>query len=379
MPGRIGRYRFAAGVGCLALGLAGCALSGPSTAAGTAGSVSGVVLTAQIKAAALTIIVPGRSAAPMVSAIVGGTARPAESLLVMAAAGTGRVLITSLSLSPATVIVPGRPAAPSPGASPYQWALYRQKVRRWRAELAAGRAKVAKATTARVDRWVRDLRIGELVAGAPAAQGKAASLGAECDEAADVAPGFTRQAQVGGRRAVVLFVTSLAGTVPAGELSGDDVLVVTNYLPTVEDASAAQIELLRAGAARAVVVGPETPPAQISQQIEAGQTLMGRSEIFPGTVLFTRDSAALPPGARRSLQPLLALLRRPGSTAVVNGYASVPGSARRSDLLASERAAAVAEFLESAGIPASAITAVGHGTAGSLDRYRRVVVVVTGP
>jgi hypothetical protein len=49
----------------------------------------------------------------------------------------------------------------------------------------------------------------------------------------------------------------LAGSLPPGELTGDDVIVSIPYLPTASVAGAAQAELLGAGAAEAVVVGPE--------------------------------------------------------------------------------------------------------------------------
>ena len=69
----------------------------------------------------------------------------------------------------------------------------------------------------------------------------------------------------GPRRVVVLFCDSLGGGLPAGELTGDDVIVVTSYLPTAADASAAQAALLEAGAAQAAVVGPSVTPGQLAR------------------------------------------------------------------------------------------------------------------
>ena len=61
-------------------------------------------------------------------------------------------------------------------------------------------------------------------------------------------------------RVIVLFCDDLSGGLPAGELTGDDVIVVTSYLPTAAAASAAQADLLGAGAAQAAVVGRRSPP-----------------------------------------------------------------------------------------------------------------------
>ena len=68
----------------------------------------------------------------------------------------------------------------------------------------------------------------------------------------------------------MLFCDSLGGRLPAGELTGDDVIVVTNYLPTAAEASAAQAALLEAGAAQAAVVGPAVTAGQLAALVSAG-------------------------------------------------------------------------------------------------------------
>ena len=68
----------------------------------------------------------------------------------------------------------------------------------------------------------------------------------------------------------MLFCDSLGGGLPAGELTGDDVIAVTNYLPTAADASAAQAALLEAGAAQAAVVGPAVTSGQLDALVSAG-------------------------------------------------------------------------------------------------------------
>ena len=62
----------------------------------------------------------------------------------------------------------------------------------------------------------------------------------------------------------MLFCDDLSGALPAGELTGDDVIVVASYLPTEAAASTAQADLLGAGAAQAAVVGSEVTAAQLA-------------------------------------------------------------------------------------------------------------------
>jgi outer membrane protein OmpA-like peptidoglycan-associated protein len=84
------------------------------------------------------------------------------------------------------------------------------------------------------------------------------------------------------------------------------------------------------------------------------------------------------------LTPLLALLRRPGVSAVINGYASTPGSARRNYRLSLARAVAVARFFEARGIPAASLLPVGQGASslagpGPSGANRRVVITIEEP
>ena len=90
---------------------------------------------------------------------------------------------------------------------------------------------------------------------------------------------------------------------------------------------------------------------------------------------------ALSPAAVGSLRQLLPKLRKPGVTAVNNGYASTPGTAKANYFLSFERATAVAHWLEANGIPESALVIVGHGASdvigpGASAANRRVLVVI---
>jgi OOP family OmpA-OmpF porin len=108
------------------------------------------------------------------------------------------------------------------------------------------------------------------------------------------------------------------------------------------------------------------------------------TETLSGAALFANDSAQLTPGAARVLTPLMAPLREAGAAAVINGYASTPGSSEVNYHLSYARAAAVAAFLEARGIPASSLEVIGHGAtdlvaAGPSAANRRVVVVIEEP
>ena len=109
----------------------------------------------------------------------------------------------------------------------------------------------------------------------------------------------------GPRRVIVLFCDNLSGRLPAGELTGDDVIVVTSHLPTAA-ASAAQAELLGAGAAQAAVVGPEVTSAQLDELVSADLSQGARSDSVSAPVLFGNDSYALEPTAISVLEEIAA-------------------------------------------------------------------------
>ena len=90
---------------------------------------------------------------------------------------------------------------------------------------------------------------------------------------------------------IVLFCDSLGGGLPAGELTGDDVIAVTNYLPTAADASAAQAAVVGS----AVTSGQMDAPASVGMAGGAGRGSVS------GAVLFGNDSYALSPAAVGSL------------------------------------------------------------------------------
>lgn len=368
----------AAGLACL---LAGCAL-------GPAGHRDGppVRLTEHVAPSAFVAVVPAAASPAMgqaLSRIVAATVRPGEDVEILRAAARPSVLVAAQSPSPATVVIPGRPAALHGGVTDYQRATYASRLERWHGEVAAAKRGAAARTGAATLAWARGLGIERKVSGVTSAGKDPGDLVGECADAASALAGLEQMAggSFGARRVVMVYATSLGGIPPAGELTGDDVIVVTSFLPSAAAATAAQASLLRAGAAWASVLGPEATPAQLTRLVSAGLSQMAPPEIVSGSVLFANGSSALPPGAVGLLSPLIARLRSPGAIAVISGFASTPGSAVMNYRLSDARAIAVARFFEARGIPDSYLVIVGHGASdliapGLSAANRRVTVVI---
>jgi outer membrane protein OmpA-like peptidoglycan-associated protein len=366
---------------CLtAIAIAGCGTDGLFGPAGSQQARSPIGLTEHVPPSLLVSVAGGTKASTPLAALIVATARPDEDVDVLQTGDPPRTLAVAESPAPATVVVPGRPAPPGRPATSFQQAVYQKALKKWRGELRDGQLKVSALTHAAVSRWALGLRLPADVGGSDD------SLADECALAASALAGLDEEGgnRFDSRRVIVLYAGSLVGTIPPGELSGANVIVITPFLPSAAAATAAQAQLLGAGAARAAVLGPEATRAQLDGMVSAGLTQRVISETLSGSVLFPNDSAMLLPGASAQLIPLLAQLRRPGATGVVNGFASTPGSASRNYALSEARAAAVASFFESHGVSPFSMLVVGHGAAdlvapGPSAANRRVVVVIEEP
>ncbi len=366
---------------CLMLCAAGCTLSPRQQDSGPP-----LTLTEHVAPSALLAVIPGPTAGQALAGLASATARPEEDMDILQAGATAKVLLAADSPPPARVIIPGKPAAPSSGATSYQQASYHERLKQWHSEDVAGQQAVGARTNAAISRWASALGIPRRVSGTFTVAGDPASLADECATAASALAGLEEAAgdSFGSHRVILLYAPNLGGIPAAGELIGDDVIVVTPFLPSAAAASTAQADLIDAGATRASVLGPESTAAQLAQLVTAGLSQNVITETLSGTALFANDSAALLPGAVRVLTPLLLQLHRAGATAVVNGYASTPGNSTANYRLSYARAAAVASFLEARGIPASSFIIVGHGAndlvaAGPSGANRRVIVVIEEP
>jgi outer membrane protein OmpA-like peptidoglycan-associated protein len=380
---RIARYSYlAAGATAVIVVTAGCRAVLGAPVGGLA-TTAPLPLTVRIAPSMLVTVTGPGPASQRIRQVITETARPREDLEVLQATERGRALIAATSPAPARMVVPGKPAPPAAGASSFQQGQYQRALTRWRGQVAAAKRAVAARTRAAVAHWVGLLGLRSVLARPDATP--SGSLTGECSLATNAVSGLVNQA--GSRfagRVVLLAATSLTGRLAPGELDGDDVIVVTSYLPTAAAASVAQLNLLAAGASFAAILGPEATAAQLDHLVS--ESLSGRavSDVVSGRALFANDSAALRPAAARVLAPVLAQLRRPGATAVVNGFASTPGRPRHNQVLSQDRASAVAGYLEARGIPRSSLVVVGHGatnlvTRGSSAENRRVVVVVAEP
>ena len=249
----------------------------------------------------------------------------------------------------------GPPLAPGGGQTDYQTAQYAKRLKAWQAKHAAEvRAEAAQTRDEGLglaDRaWdpAEDQQLGRSarrpgLAWPPRARVAASALAGLEEEAGNI---------FGRHRVIVLFCDDLSGGLPAGELTGVDVIVVTSYLPTAAAASAAQADLLGAGAAQAAVVGPEVTAAQLAGLVSADLS-RGRGERFGLGAGAVRQRQLRARAGWRSgeLKGLLPRLRKPGATAVINGFASTPGTAEANYILSYQRATAVARFLETNGHP----------------------------
>lgn len=380
---RAGHIGGAAGaVGALAL-LAGCGLTSVDAQAGGQATGPAVTITQAAIPSALLAVTAGPASCPALCSLMTGTARPREDVRILQAGTPAKTIVASDSPAPAQVVISGPPIAPGSGQTAYQTALYAKKLQAWRAERAADVQTNAAETRERVSVWLRRLELPQRISRLADRAGDQGSLASESAVAASAMADLEEEAGniFGNRRVVVLFASDLGGVLPAGELTGDDVIVATSYLPPAAAASAAQAELLGAGAAQAAVIGPEVTAAQFSALVSADLSQDAMSDSISTPVLFGNGSAALDATAVSQLTQLLARLRVPGtSVVVINGYASVPGTAYANYILSYQRAANVAGFFESHGTPASWLIIVGHGAtgafgSGSPDANRRVLVV----
>ena len=379
---RVGRTGSVVGAAIL---LGGCGLSSMGGPPGGPATGPAVTITQHVAPSALLTVMNGPASGPRLSALVAATGRPRENVRILQAGVSAKMIVASDSPPPATIVLPVPPVAPSGGQTDFQSAQYARKLKAWRATRAADVRADAVETREKVTAWVSGLEILQKIsklADPPADEG---TLAAESTIAASALAGLEEAGNTfGSRRVVVLFCDDLRGALPAGELTGADVIIVTSYLPTAAAASAAQADLLGAGAAQAAVIGPEVTEAQLSALVSADLSQGAGGDSVSAPVLFGNDSYALGPVAIGSLERLLPRRREPGMTVVINGYASTPGTAEANYILSYQRATAVAGFFESHGIPESSLIIVGHGAtdvfgSGSPGANQRVLVVIEEP
>ncbi len=373
----------AAGVACLATLAAGCGISSLTNVPGKAASGPALHLTEHVSSSVLVAVATGTGSDQSLSVLLPATALPREDVAVVRPGVPPLTVVASTSPPPVTVVSPGRPDSPGSSATPYLRAGYSKRLRHWQAEFAADKKAVVIRTRQVVSAWEHGLALPRRL-GQPDG-GSTASLVQECSVASSVLTGLAQDGRdFGPRRVLLLYTSSLTGTLPPGELTGDEVIVVSAELPTAAATSAAQANLLAAGAAQAAVLGPETTAAQLAALVTTDLGRAPSHDVVSAPVLFANNSSALEPAAVHTLAQLVPALLRPGATAVISGFASTPGTAHANYLLSYARAASAARYLESRNVPASALIIVGHGATdltgpGASGANRRVLVVVQQP
>jgi outer membrane protein OmpA-like peptidoglycan-associated protein len=360
--------------------LAGCNFASSSNGPATGRPVT---VSPVVPDTALLTVLTERTSESALSGLVNSTARPNEEVRILQAAIPARTIVASDSPAPSAVVIPGEPLPPGSGQTDYQMAEYTKRKQAWQAKRAADLAAGAAKTRADTAAWLTGLNLPQKLSTLPDPPADQGSLAAESAVAASALAGLEQDAgnALAHHRVIVLFCDDLSGALPTGELTGDDVIVVVSYLPTAAATSAAQADLLGAGAAQAAVLGSAVTARQLAGLVSADLSQDGSRDWVSAALLFGNDSYTLSPAAVASLRQLLPELRKPDVTAVINGYASTPGTAEGNYLLSFERATAAARWLEANGVPASALIIVGHGASdgvgsGASAANRRVLVVI---
>jgi outer membrane protein OmpA-like peptidoglycan-associated protein len=375
--------RFVVACGAVTV-LAGCSLSSVAGPPGRNSTGPKIKITQDVAASALLMVTNGPTAGSALASLVTATARPDEAVRIVQTGTPATTIVAADSPGPVTIVIPGPPVAPAGGQTAFESAQYTRKLKAWHAKRAAAMQAEAAQTREHVSAWLRGLQLGRKIgqlADPPADEG---SLAAESAVAASAQAGLAEAAgdAFGSRRVIVLFCGSLDGGLPAGELAGDDVIVVTKYVATAAGTSAAQAALLGAGAAQAAVVGPVETAGQLAGLASAGLSQGTRArDSVSAPVLFGNGSYTLGHAAVTALTGLLPRLRERGVMAMISGFASTPGTAEGNYVLSFERATRVAQFFEAHGIAESSLIIVGHGTtdlvgSGAAGANRRVLVVV---
>lgn len=106
--------------------------------------------------------------------------------------------------------------------------------------------------------------------------------------------------------------------------------------------------------------------------------------VIPEAITFNVGKYDIKPNSYSTLNKVAATLAQYNqTTVVVNGYASVEGSAQFNQTLSNNRASAVANYLANQGVSASRIKAFGHGATSQFgnayEPNRRVEITINAP
>lgn len=314
-----------------------------------------------------------------------GTARAGEHLVILNGE-TGAVLASSVAPGPASTAVAGPPPALLPGATSFQKARHAQAMALYEAALRAARAGLRRDQQALLARWaaMAAAQAGSRLHSAVGNHGSVTE--ALSAAAADTASLAQAGVAPGPREAVAI----LAAGGPSANISPDlpllpsgATVVVSSFTGNYAAQAAWQAALLRAGAARAVILTPATS-GQLATVVRQG--LDGAIMDTLSSVLFGLGQVTLRTAARPQLNRLLWLLRSryPGSAATIDGYTDSLPAPGGNLALSMRRADTVRSWLVAHGILAGRLQAAGYGAADPVAQNtphgqplnRRVVVVI---
>jgi outer membrane protein OmpA-like peptidoglycan-associated protein len=203
-------------------------------------------------------------------------------------------------------------------------------------------------------------------------------------------------------RAEVMSRNALAGK----QLEASDIELASlqqEYLANVNarvaaEAAAAAAALNKLGksqaeldAERAAREAAERKARQALERIRGKLTEDERGTVItlPGALLFPTSKAALTPGGKRNLDPLMDFLRTDGRKILVEGYTDSTGSAATNQKLSQQRADTVMnDMIKYGNIPPDRITAQGRGperpigdnkTKDGRQLNRRVEIILLKP
>ncbi len=326
-----------------------------------------------------TLVVSVAASVPSrdVAAVLTNTSQPGENIAIAQVNSTSEVL--GSAPLPVEVPISPRPSPVGKGATTFQNYTSTAKLARWQTAKKAAEAASLAITTSKVSTWSKSL-----AAKLPTQFGTSADLGSALQVASD-ATATLAQAATLGHRVILAYVSSLAGSVAPGSLSGTTVLVVVapSRAPSASESATVQTALISAGAIRVEVLPQSVGIASmIDQAVSAGLATQSVSDNLSGATLFANNSATLGSSAATVLAPVAKqLIQTTNASAIIIGFASATGSPSSNLTLSAQRAASVANWLEHMGVPAAKIIAVGEGAndfvaPGPSGLNRRVIVEI---
>ena len=335
--------------------------------------------------AALTIVTAQPQADHAeVAALVAGSAQTGEHLEIVS--GSGKVLSSAVAPPPPAMASPAPPSSLPANPTQFQVDAHQRQEQTFTAKLTADHRALAHALASRLSAW------------AASTTDTMGNIADDTGNGSDLQPGisaatsfFTSLQQaglnVGTRRVMVVFGAagppSSMPPLQPGSLSGITV-IIADFQGDQRAQEEWQVDLLQAGAARAIVLVPAAANelAQVTRQ-----GLAGHAGPAPADVYFGLNQASLQPAARNTLRHVAIELTTTYRSAVVTilGFADPLGSPARNAVLSADRAQACEAFLVSHGIATARIYAAGYGTDlpaaptqanGAQPLDRRAIVVI---